>query len=366
MSNEIRLVCNFKHFYIPELSHCFDANMKNEFIRWASREISLLNFPFFLAPEKKAKILKIESTIRMRHELQDSFFKALFEGVQNPFLFVEVRQDHLLADALLQLDSRPKSDFRKQLKIKFINEEGIDEGGLQKEFFQLLIRELLHPKFGIFIEKTESNHHWLPYWATVCIDQLTEYVFAGKLIGLALYNSIMLDLHFPTVFYKKLLGRPISLIDVQEFDPILYNSLQFILKCSEAEFEALNLEDFSCAVDSYDGSKVVLRLKEKENLCYKNRHGLNIFYLMPNFESEFISLYLEVMFCSSIQSQFDAFKSGFDFACGESCLNLFRPEELQVLIGGDCCFDFHQLQEITQYDGGFMAESPIIRYASGS
>jgi ubiquitin-protein ligase E3 A len=37
------------------------------------------------------------------------------------------------------------------LQVKFIGEEGVDEGGLQKEFFQLLVRECFNPEFGMFV-----------------------------------------------------------------------------------------------------------------------------------------------------------------------------------------------------------------------
>lgn len=39
-------------------------------------------------------------------------------------------------------------DLRKQLRVEFYGEEGIDEGGLQKEFFQLLIEKLFDPMYG--------------------------------------------------------------------------------------------------------------------------------------------------------------------------------------------------------------------------
>ena len=44
-------------------------------------------------------------------------------------------------------EDRP-NDLRKQLRIHFRGEEGLDEGGVQKEFFQLLIAELLKPEYG--------------------------------------------------------------------------------------------------------------------------------------------------------------------------------------------------------------------------
>ena len=39
-------------------------------------------------------------------------------------------------------------DLRKQLRVEFKGEEGLDEGGLQKELFQLLLERLLDPMYG--------------------------------------------------------------------------------------------------------------------------------------------------------------------------------------------------------------------------
>ena len=39
-------------------------------------------------------------------------------------------------------------DFRKQFVVEFEGEQGIDEGGISKEFFQLVIEELFNGDFG--------------------------------------------------------------------------------------------------------------------------------------------------------------------------------------------------------------------------
>lgn len=41
-------------------------------------------------------------------------------------------------------------------KVKFVGEPGIDEGGLTKEFFQLLIKQLFDPNYSMFLEKMVS------------------------------------------------------------------------------------------------------------------------------------------------------------------------------------------------------------------
>lgn len=86
--------------------------------------------------------------IQMRHELQDAFFRVLFIGVNSPYLILEIRRDNIIGDALDQLESKTTQDLRKQLRVQFVGEEGVDEGGVQKEFFQLAVREIFDPKYG--------------------------------------------------------------------------------------------------------------------------------------------------------------------------------------------------------------------------
>jgi hypothetical protein len=60
--------------------------------------------------------------IQMRHELQDAFFRAMFIGVNNPYLQLEVRRDHVIRDALFQLSGKSNHDLKKQLRVSFANE----------------------------------------------------------------------------------------------------------------------------------------------------------------------------------------------------------------------------------------------------
>ncbi len=49
-------------------------------------------------------------------------------------------------------------DLRKQLRVDFRGEEGIDEGGLQKEFFQLLVEKLFDPMHGTYVVYISSDN----------------------------------------------------------------------------------------------------------------------------------------------------------------------------------------------------------------
>jgi hypothetical protein len=97
--------------------------------------------------------------------LQDSFFRAMFIGVNSPYLILEIRRDFIIRDALFQvgkvyisrtilsaekLETKTPQDLKKQLRVQFVGEEGVDEGGVQKEFFQLVVREMFDGNYGTF------------------------------------------------------------------------------------------------------------------------------------------------------------------------------------------------------------------------
>lgn len=79
-------------------------------------------------------------------------------------------------------------------------------GGLTKEWFLLLIKQIFHSDYGMFVYHHSSRCYW---FSTTQRGNLKEYNLIGVLTGLAVYNSIILDLHFPTACYKKLLSPPV-------------------------------------------------------------------------------------------------------------------------------------------------------------
>lgn len=56
-----------------------------------------------------------------------------------------------LQDALNEIARQNPRDINKPLRVVFIGEDGIDAGGVKKEFFQLLIAELLCPDYGMLV-----------------------------------------------------------------------------------------------------------------------------------------------------------------------------------------------------------------------
>lgn len=148
---------------------------------------------------------------------------------------LHLRRDHILEDALTQLHAKGKEKtLSMPLKIRFQGEPGLDEGGLTKEFFHILIEQLFDQNFGMFVQKNE-RYWWFNHDS---LESNLNFELIGMLLGLALYNSTILKLDFPLVVYKKIklnqgsefINDSICLQDLEEFNPELCYSLQNLLK----------------------------------------------------------------------------------------------------------------------------------------
>ena len=47
-----------------------------------------------------------------------------------------------------------------------------------------------------------------------------QFTLIGIILGLAIYNSCILDIHFPMVVYYKLMGKKGTLRDLYDVDPV--------------------------------------------------------------------------------------------------------------------------------------------------
>ncbi|KAJ2747632.1 hypothetical protein GGI20_000281 [Coemansia sp. BCRC 34301] len=347
-NNTHRLV-PYSAFYNDAVNEHID--IKEDVPRFRMPEsLSFCSYPFLLSPTTKSEIIRIESVILMRTELQDSFFRAMFSGVTCPYLVLEVRRDSLVRDTLYQLDLKLSQDLRKQLKVRFVGEEGVDEGGVQKEFFQLIVRDVFSSKYGIFKANDESQYHWFVPQANPTPDALEEMRLTGQLIGLAVYNAVILDIHLPPALYKKLLGMQVDRDDLKEVDPALHHGLTQLRLLSAKELEYLE-RTFEVEYDDMG------QLRTHELIP----NGANTTLTAENREL-FIDRYVDFVFNSSCARQFTEFKAGFDRICSMSYVRFMRPQELELLVCGCSDLDFGALEGSTIYDGGYSKDAQVIKH----
>ncbi|XP_070568117.1 probable E3 ubiquitin-protein ligase HECTD2 [Ptychodera flava] len=369
-----------EEFYSKDLSRRLDY--RAEFEIWREKETtpslqnghkerntSLLEFPFLLDPASKVHILHLESVVQMRQEYQDAILhqarvnqaqkyyrEALdksadledaIKSAMCPFLVFEVTREDLIKDTLAQIRLK-QSDLKKPLKIKFVGggEQGLDLGGLQKEFFQLITESIFDPNYGMFTYLEESRMLWIN---GASFESQEEFELVGIILGLAIYNGIILDIHFPTTIYKKLQGEDLDLQDLMEFQPSLGRGLKELLEY-EDEVEFTFCQTFQISYQSMGEMVTVDLVPNGSEVPVTNQN-----------RTHFVDLYLKHLLEDNIATQFEAFARGFHLVCGGEALKLFCGQEIELLICGSPDLDFKALELSTTYDDGFTKQHPTIK-----
>lgn len=131
--------------------------------------------------------------------------------------------------------------------VKFRGEEGLDYGGIAREWLHLLSREMLNPQYGLFQYSRDDQYtlqinqdsskfiqlldcQLLPFqFLGINPDHLSYFHFVGRILGIAVFHGHCLDAGFTLPFYKQLLNKPITLSDIEGVDPELHRSLTWML-----------------------------------------------------------------------------------------------------------------------------------------
>ena len=272
-----------------------------------------------------------------------------FPATHPEMCIVRIRRCHLIEDALNEIARQRPRDLFKPLRVHFIGEDGVDAGGVKKEFFQLLMVELLSPDYGMLVFQEETRSYWFDPGTYESED---AFFLLGLTVGLAVYNGVLLDLPLPLALYRKILGMDVKLRDLKDIEPTLGRSLEQILEFSGPG----SVEDVFCQTFS------IPMLRGGELIHVPLCHGGDSMPVTEENRREFVDLYVGWWLNSSVEKQFEAFAKGLLTLCGGPALQLFSPTELERLVCGTPCLDFDGLEKAARYDGGFHPEHRVVRW----
>ena len=298
---------------------------------------SISRFPFLLSADAKRRLIIAEANATQ----QMSAIQGIFSG-ETPYCIMEIRRNNILQDTLNYIMALTSTNsfhtLKKPLKIIFSGEDAIDEGGVSKEFFQLVISQLFDESVGAFVHTTDHRSQWINK------DKLysdEEFFLIGIVLGLGVYNNILLDIHFPKVMYKKILNQPVAVDDIISIDPELYKGLNQLLTYPNLdEIEYVFCRNFTVEWNHFD-EKRIIELKP---------NGANIAVTGDN-RKEYVEKLVEWILVDSVKSQFDSLCKGFYHFIDSQFQTLLRPEELELLLVGLPHLDFKELEESTEYIG---------------
>ncbi|XP_009358184.1 E3 ubiquitin-protein ligase UPL4 isoform X1 [Pyrus x bretschneideri] len=204
-------------------------------------------------------------------------------------------------------------------------------------------------------------------WLATSDEVIKKFVLLGQIVGRALQDGRVLDVHFSKAFYKLILGKELGVYDILSFDPGLGKTL--------LEFKALvDRKRFS---ESVPGGSTTLefdscfRKTQIEDLCLDfTLPGYPDFVLssrpdhkmvnMTNLE-DYVSLVADSTVNAGISRQVEAFRSGFNQVFPIEHLQIFTEEELERLLCGERdSWAFNELLDHIKFDHGYTVSSPPI------
>jgi len=261
----------------------------------------------------------------------------LDEGGRREDLAVHVRREHVFEDSFRELYRRSNEEWKNRFYIVFENEEGQDAGGLLREWYTIISREIFNPMYALFCTSPGDRVTYMINSSSHCNSNHLQYFkFVGRVIAKAIYDNKLLDCYFTRSFYKHILGKSVKYTDMESEDYTFYQSLVHFLEHDVSEL-GLDLT-FSIEVQEF-GVTEVRDLKE---------NGRNIPVTEEN-KSEYVRLVCQEKMTYSIKKQLSAFLEGFYEIIPKRLISIFNEQELELLISGLPNIDIDDLKANTEY-----------------
>jgi len=363
-------------------------------------QFSIFSYSFLLPPPLKRKILHIDAMAQMSSEYEDACvnhtlvahaqrllsdspkmvrnLETSLRSATCPYLLLEITREHLVDDTWQQI-SRRWADLKKPLKVRFIGggEEGMDQGGVQKEFFGVLMEQLIHSPSGLFEVDQETRSSWVSSNAGVYnestrsleIDTETRRSFEmfGVLMGLAIYNGVVLGLQFPKIFWKMLTCSNASMLDdddnlfslndLEEGWPSLGKGLRQLLDWEQDDVEDIFCRSYEISYSTLGNAVVTIPLvTDGENVPVTNDN-----------RKEFVNDYCRHFMYTGIREPMLAIRRGVWSVIGGSAVAMCTADELEVIACGQrdgpegLDLDMHELESVAEYDDGYDPNHIVIR-----
>merc|ERR1711871_203869 len=286
-----------------------------------------------------------------RHRLHFDIKRAYFKGKlkkmkQNSSrmqgsLRIQVNRGRVLDDSFRKLRHCKAEEMRKRVSISFTGEEGMDAGGLTREWYTVLAREIFDERVPLFTSMG-SNVTFQPsaLSSLSCPDEdhLDYFKFVGRIIGKALCDGQLLDAHFTRTFYKHILGLPITYRDLEAIEPDYYKSLLQILEFS---LDDIGVDmTFSADFNELGQVTTVDLIENGRNIPVTDENKMLSVQLIAHHRTT-----------TAIREQIDAFLAGFHELVPPELISIFDAQELELLISGLPEIDLNDLRAHTDYCG---------------
>ncbi|GMF11562.1 unnamed protein product [Phytophthora lilii] len=237
---------------------------------------------------------------------------------------IDVRRCAILDDSLPQLAGAEVDTSRMQehLNIGFIGEPALDAGGVLREWFGLVCKELFSAERGLFVTThAEDSSYWINSESAKCVpeghDHLQYFTFAGRLLGKAILDGLVLEVSMALPLLKHLLGVPITFSDLEFLDEELFKHLSWVRDN-----------------DHVDALCVTFSIQTPSGETVELKPGGDDIDVTDENKMEYLSLVLRYRMLDSVADQLTALLKGLYEVIPKALLTIFDYQELDFYLSG--------------------------------
>jgi hypothetical protein len=255
---------------------------------------------------------------------------------------IYINRANLFNDAFDNIMNKSPIELKNRIKIIYAGETGVDAGGLLRDFFYQLSKEIGNPNYSLLQYSKNENSYELdinPNSGVAEPNHLNYFKFIGRIMGLAIFHKQYLSLSFTLLFYKKLLNKPLEFSDLEYVDPEIYKNINWLKKNQGADKLCLTF-----VIDEID--------------CFGNHNkkelkpnGANIDVTDAN-KQEYINLVVKnKLYNTNDEEQLNALKEGFYEIIPRNINSIFDEIDLKYLLSGINEIDITDWEKNTDYEG---------------
>ncbi|KNC56410.1 E3 ubiquitin-protein ligase NEDD4 [Thecamonas trahens ATCC 50062] len=262
---------------------------------------------------------------------------------------VKVARETMFQDTVPAIMSKDPSELQKRYRVVLRGEEGLDYGGVSREYFFQISREMFNPYYGLFEYSATDNYTLqINRFSNINEDHLLYFRAIGRIMAVAVLNHKFVDAFFVRHFYKAMLGKPADVEDLELVDAEYARSLKWML---ENDITDIMYETFTDSLEEFGATREV-ELKPG---------GADIDVTNEN-KAEYVRLVVNFRLVDSVKDQMNAFLTGFGEVIPIDALGIFDEKELELFIGGINDIDVDDWERNTIYRSPFHRRHKVIKW----
>ncbi|KAH7479101.1 E3 ubiquitin-protein ligase SMURF1 [Phytophthora ramorum] len=288
-----------------------DSHSGSRTVRWRlAEEFSTSSRPY-------SKTIMRVSTLPFSEKAQwfYQYSLKLCSSIVDGYHTIRIHRDRVLKQSMTLFMSAPDATLHRRLRVDFMDEVGVDGGGILREWLHLVCSQLFAESLGLFTLTSSAAHqgYWINRTATgKCTKQLQMYVFFGKLLGKALLEGLLLNVRLSVPLLKHILGVPLKLSDLYLLDETVHSSMMWILENDNTNALGLNF--------TVDGAELI-------------PNGADVILHDGN-KQLYVAKVAQYYLFDSVRAEISSIMEGLRSVISDSVLHVFDFKELDILFSG--------------------------------